>query len=197
MTNDQDHRLPWFWERLESYFQRAYRMEPLDERPECLLAFNRFEYHGDPVSLSCGETIRNGDPVLELHFRRAALLPLIRQGDPTRMGLGLLRLGDRDMPRLAAALQSDPRLAGVRAVHALTLFHRGIRRYGFEVFPMKEWYLERWFTWWHRVLMARDHADGKARIRMHPEQLVTRHVWVSSKSLIQRYCMPAPKADLD
>jgi hypothetical protein len=103
------------------------------------------------------------------------------------MGLGLLKLGDRDIPRLALALESDPRLSSVRALHALTLFHRGIHRYGFEVQPVKEWHLARWFTWWHRLVMARDHALGSSRVVPHLDTLVTQHVWVSRDELVRRY----------
>ena len=57
-------------------------------------------------------------------------------------------------------------------------------RYGFESMPVRERHLEWWFTTWHRLLMARDHAAGAAHVREHHEKLVTRHVWVSREGLI-------------
>ncbi|MCC2671757.1 MAG: polysaccharide deacetylase [Armatimonadetes bacterium] len=179
--------LPLFWRLLEAWFQRVYRMEPLTSDPSCLFAFNLFQHHGPEVRLQCGAVIREGDTLLEIHFRREALLPLIQTGDAARMGLDLIKLGDRDIPRLAEALEQDPRLQSVRAVHALTLFHRGIGRYGFEVLPVRERHVERWFTWWHRLLMARDHAHGSARVKEHLDTLVTRHVWLSREELIRGY----------
>jgi hypothetical protein len=179
------------WRLLEAWFKRVYHIEPLLEDPGGLFALNRFHYRGADVPLQCGYVIKDGDVVLEIHFRREALLPLIRSGDPTRMGISLIKLGDRDIPRLAEALRSDPRYGDVRALHALTLFHRGITRYGFEIHPIKEPHLQKWFTWWHRVLMARDHAHGTVRVKEHLDTLVTRHVWVSRDELVRRY--PAPK----
>lgn len=162
-------------------------MQPVTPEPDCLLAYNRFVYRGPEVMLKDGTSVRGGDAALELHFRREALLPLMRDGDPGRMALGLLQLGDRDFPLLVRALEQDPAFADVRAVHALTLFHRGITRYGFEVMPVRERHLEWWFTTWHRLLMARDHASGRAHVRANREKLVTRHIWASREGLIRRY----------
>lgn len=162
-------------------------MEALDDDPGCLLAFNFVTYRGPEVRLRCGTVVCSGDLTLELHFRREALAPLMRDGDPARMGLGLIRLGDRDIPKLALALERERRFREVRALHALTLFHRGVARWGFEVMPVREPWVERWFTWWHRLLMARDHAQGGAHVRENREKLVTRHVWVSREELIRLY----------
>jgi hypothetical protein len=179
--------LPLYWRWLEAWFRRVYRMEPLNDDPDCLFAFNLYRYRGPEVRLQCGGVVRAGDTVLEIHFRREALLPLIQSGDPAKMGLGLVRMGDRDIPRLAEALERDPHLREVRALHALTLFHRGISRYGFEVREVEQPHLERWFTWWHRLLMARDHARGAERVRPHVETLVTKHVWISRDELVRLF----------
>jgi hypothetical protein len=187
-------RLPLFWRVLEAGFQRAYRMEPVHPGADCLLAFNRFAHAGADVTLQCGSVIRRGDACLEIHFRREALLPLMRDGNPARMGIGLVRLGDRDIPRLVRRLEQEPGLREIRAAHALTLFHRGITRYGFEVQPMESPATERWFTWWHRLLMSRDHADGREHVRQNLEKLVTRHVWASRETLLRRYGASNPGA---
>lgn len=182
-----EKRLSLPWRMLEACFQRAYRMEPLNAAPDCLIAFNLYAHQGEPVTLQEATTLRSGDTVLEIHFRRQALLPLIQDGNPARMGIRLLRLGDRDIPRLALRLASDPALAEVRALHALTLFHRGIERFGFEVHPVKERHVEWWFTLWHRLLMARDHARGWKHVKAHQEQLVTRHIWISREEFLRRH----------
>ena len=191
--------LPLHWRLLEAYFHRIYHLETLDDDPASLLAYNLFRHKGAAVPLACGEVVQEGDLVMEVHFRREALLPLMRSTDPHRLGLGLIKLGDRDVPRLARALERDPRLREVKALHALTLFHRGIARWGFEVMPVREPWLQWWFTAWHRLLMARDHPRGRAHVRENREKLVTRHVWLSRQALIRRYpardaAAPAPAA---
>jgi hypothetical protein len=176
---------------LEAWFHHRYRIHPVSDAPDCLLAYNRERYGGPEVALRCGGVVRPGDLILELHFRREALLPLFADPDPRRLGLELLRLADRDVPLLARVLQEREDLRDVRALHALTLFHRGIRRYGFEVLPVAAPLTQRWFTFWHRLLMARDHPAGRARVREHAAQLVTRHVWISREALSRRCAAPA------
>jgi len=178
--------LPWYWRALEAWFARRSGLRTLDDDPEALLAYNLYHHGGRPVALE-GGTVHSGDLVLELHFRREALLPLIAEGDPRRAGRALLRLGRRDLPRLAAALEREPELREVRALHALTLFHRGIQHVGFQVVEMESALACRWFSWWHRLLMARDASTGAARVREHREKLVTRHIWFPREAFLRRY----------
>lgn len=179
--------LPWYWRLLESHFARTYRTEVLEGDPGSLFAFNLYEHAGPEIALKCGTRIAAGDRVMELHFRREGLAPLAEHADPAGLALGLLQLADREVPRLARALETDPRFASVQAMHALTLFHRGIRRYGFEVFPVPEKQLEVWFTFWQKLLLRRDHPHGARAVAGQGEDAVVRHVWVSRAELIRRY----------
>lgn len=179
--------LPWHWRLLEAYFARAYATEVLGSDPGALFAFNLYSHAGADVVLKCGTRIGAGDPVMELHFRREGLAPLAEHTDAAGLALGLLQLADREVPRLALALETDPRFASVRGMHALTLFHRGIRRYGFEVFPVPEKHLEVWFTFWQKLLLRRDHPHGARAAAGQGEEAVVRHVWVSRAELIRRY----------
>ena len=184
----QARPLPLAWQLVEAWFERSLQVRVLEDDPASLLAYNLYHHRGREVPLRCGTVIRAGDPLLELHFRREALAPLVQDGDPRRMGLALMQLGDRDVPRLARALRDRPELQEVKAAHALTMFHRGITRYGFEVQPIRERHLEWWFTTWQRILMARDHAEGRKRVRKFRDRLVARHIWASRETLLSRYC---------
>jgi peptidoglycan-N-acetylglucosamine deacetylase len=180
-------RLPLFWRLLEGYFARKYRIRALDDDPTTLLAFNLYRHTGADVPLKTGEVIRKGDLLMELHFRREAMMPLIAEGDPLRVALEMRRMGERELPRLARMLESDAELREVAGVHALTLFYRGINKMGFEIVPLREKWAEAWFTWWHRLLMARDSSQGSERVRRYRDKLVTRHIWMSRAELIRRY----------
>jgi hypothetical protein len=186
--------LPRVWQWVEDYFHHKYDMRVLENDPEALIAYNLFRHSGAAVGLPTGETIRPGDLAMELHFRREALLPLIEDGDPRRVGLALRRLGERDMPRIARALENHPELREVKALHALTLFHRGIDKMGFTIFPMEEWWAERWFSWYHRLLMARDAKHGAERVRRCRDKLVTRHVWAGREAFIRQWSPTPPAA---
>lgn len=196
--------LPLPWRLVEAFFARLYQLTILDADPDSLIAYGVYTYRGPVVHLQDGTIIRTGDRVLEVHFRREALVPRTRGCHTARLAVLLLQLADRDVPRLARRLAEDPALREVRAAHALTLFHRGIRRYGFEVHPMVDpaqpppgrWLAraaETWMTAWHRLLLARDHPQGRERVRGRGEVLVTRHVWVSRQALLRRYGCALPE----
>jgi hypothetical protein len=185
--------LPLFWRLLEGYFHRKYGVRALEDDPRALLAYNLYRHPDPDVVLDSGETIGRGDLVMELHFRREALSALIRQGDPIRVALEMRRMGEQELPRLARLVERDESLREVRALHALTLFYRGINKMGFEIRPMEDKWAERWFTWWHRLLMARDSSQGSERVRRYKDKLVTRHIWMSREDLIRRY---APHSEL-
>ena len=178
--------LPLGWRLLEAWFRRRYGIEPVAGDPQSLLAFNLFTHGGADVPLRCGTVVRAGDCVMEIHLRREALLPLLRLENSARAGIEFIKLGNRDLPRLVRQMEEDPRLRPVKALHALTLFHRGVSRYGFEVLPVRESHLEWWFTRWQCALMARDRGTIAA-FGGADERPVVRHVWASRETVIQRY----------
>lgn len=187
--------LPVHWRWIEDWFTRRYGIVPLDGRPGCLFAFNLFRHGGGAVVLPGGETLKPGDLAMEIHFRRAALLPLAAAESPVALGIGLLRLADRETPRLADRLASDPALADVRALHAVTLFHRGITRYGFDARPLASDLQARWLTWWQLRLLFRDHPAAtslRESIRAHPEAWKVREVWASRAAFCERYGKATP-----
>lgn len=186
--------LPRAWQWVEDYFHRKYDMRVLDDDPGALIAYNLFRHSGPVVSLPHGESVKPGDLAMELHFRREALVPLIQDGDPRRVGLALRRLGERDLPRITQALETLPELRDVKALHALTLFHRGIDKMGFTILPMTDWWAERWFSWYHQLLMARDAKQGAERVKRYRDKLITRHIWAGRESFIRRWTPTPPAA---
>lgn len=172
---------------MESAFTRIYRITPLHSEPDCLFAWNRFRYSGPLLRLSDGTQVERHCDCLELHFRREAFLPLSGSADPALLALDLLRRVNRELPLLAEALQKRPEFSTIRAVHALTQFHRGIGRYGFDVLPVHSSAEERWFTFWQSLILMRDHPSGQAAAARLVEGRVVRHVWAGRDALIQRY----------
>ncbi len=185
------------WRWFEERFQRAYALRPVSDDPQCLIAYHRSAYRGAGITLRCGTLLREGDPLVEIHFRREALLPLAG-ADPARVAIQLLKWADRDLPLLATQLERDPAIRDARALHALTLFHGAVARYGFEVTPIRERHRKWWFTAWQRLLLQRDHHAGGAHARKLCAELDARHIWLSREALIQRCAahaardLPAP-----
>jgi len=174
--------LPPAWRLVEKAFSRALRVQPLTDRPDCLIAYSLYRHRGRAVPLQDGVEVRAGMLVAELHFRRESAVAMASLQDPLRAGMEMLKSADRDVPLLADALQTDAHLRDVQALHGLTLFHRGLHRYGFEVRPIEPAWRERWFTWWQKALMKRDQAPGATDTGAYG---ASREIWVSRERLIQ------------
>jgi hypothetical protein len=86
--------------------------------------------------LADGTVLRPGDRFGQLHLDNGAVAALRRNElSPVRLGLTFrqqLRVSLATLARLSAA---DDRYAGVRAFSAITIFHQGLARLGFEVEP--------------------------------------------------------------
>lgn len=177
-------------------FAARFGIRPLDDRPDGLFAYNLFRHSGAELHLEDGTVIAPGELLMELHFRREALAPLGKRPDPVSLGLSLIRLADREVPLLAHRLRTDPGLSEIRAMHAISMFHRGIRRYGFEVLPLESRRQAAFLTWWQLKLLLRDHpaaADIGRQIAAagarEDNPWTVRHVWLSREALLRRYPM--------
>ena len=179
----------WFWGLWEAGFCRWYGLMPVGEASDGLFAVSRSRHHGAAVHLADGVVVRSGDPLLEVHFRRETLLAIGRLG--SRRGvLQLRRLMDRDMPLLAEWIAPAGPDAEVVALHALSMFHRSAERWGWEARPIESPLSRWWFSGYHRLLMARDHPEGRRRLGRRRAALVSQHLWISGDRLRQRYGQP-------
>ena len=184
------------WSAVEAAFARLYRIRRVGEEADALFAVSPARHRGAPVTLADGAVIQPGDPLLEVHFRRETMLQLAEL-EPRLGVLGLRRLARRDTPLLAALLAEGGPYEEVVALHALSLFERPSRRMGWEARdvepPLARW----WFSLYLRMLLARDHRWGAARLRQRPEALVARHLWMSRQTLLDRWLEPAGVDQVD
>lgn len=172
----------WFDDAFEALFFRLTGVRPLGEDPQALWAVGPGRHLGLAVTLADGTIIRPGDPILEVHFRRQALFPIFEQVEPARFALAVGKLLKQEMPRLDASLDRDPRLAGVRALHAITPFHEIAPYFGFEVHPLPTRLSRWWYTTWQRGIMRRTHPLGVARFAGR-FPLTSQQVWMSRARL--------------
>ncbi|MBI3909864.1 MAG: hypothetical protein HY320_02910 [Armatimonadetes bacterium] len=176
----------WFDDLFEALFYRLLRVEVLENDPEALLAMGSSKHWGRSVTLADGTVIRHGDPIAEFHFRRQALRLLDSGSNPRPLGIGLYRLLKRDLPRLAAWVARDPRFADIRALHAISPFHYGAPRIGFEVMDLPTAFSGWCFTVWQRGIMRRTHPRGAQRLTRHREEpVVSKQVWMSRARLME------------
>jgi hypothetical protein len=138
------------------------------------------------VHLADGTPIRRGDRVGILHLDNHRIAAIHdAHGSHLAVGLEFRRLLVESLETLATAARPGGRLADLVAVSAVTIFHRGLGRLGFEaehdglVWP-------RVTAGYQRALLASFHPDGvrrRDRVAFAPAA----RLWLSRDGLLTRY----------
>lgn len=171
------------WDLYERAWARAYRLESVGDVG--LLAIGPTTHRGPTVRLGDGTLIASGDAVCELHFDRHHVMRLHAELPPRRVIFALRRDVERSLRQLAALVARDPRYVSTKAFRGTTLFWEGTPYLGCEVRPLAGRWGPRFFTWYLRMLMARDHPLGWNRLQ--GRNLEPRVVWLSRQELLRRY----------
>jgi hypothetical protein len=168
-------------ERLERWFERAYRIRPIGEGGY-IFRLGLVRHRGPRLVFRDGTAVNPGDLVGELHIdnRRAAGLHAGGRG-----GLRFRREVFRLLPVLARDLVGRPEYREINAVCGASLFWAEAERAGFEHRPLPA--LTRWWlTWWERYLLARYHPAGRRRLA-EGSRTELRQVWMTRRTLLERY----------
>jgi hypothetical protein len=136
--------------------------------------------------LADGTVIRPQDLVGFLHLNNARVITLHADGlPPISVGLEFRRQLMASLEALAALVEPGGRLAQVRAFAATTIFHQGLRRFGFETEARRL----RW-SWlvaaYQRALLGALRAGRRARLRGATYQRAEQ-VWISRAELLRRH----------
>jgi len=138
-----------------------------------------YTYRGPARLLDGREVLKTGDRCLDIHFHNELLYQLPGEA-AERLG-GLTRHALPDMGRIARLLVEDPRLANVRGLTAITLFHRPAVRLGFHAEPLEPPWRRRFFTWYMRLIKRV--YQGPAAAGSGRE---VRFVWITREEFIAR-----------
>jgi len=168
-----------FWYRLDS---------PAAAVPPLLLVEVRRSHRS--LTLGDGTPVRLFDRIGVLHLdnERVATLHDGRRSPPA-VGLEFRRQFLASLQNLALLSLPPGRLAGVCAFTAVTIFHHGLVRAGFEVEPNG-------LVWpasvgaYQRALLASLHPSGRSRlVRLGGTR--AERLWISRERLLARYGLPA------
>jgi MFS family permease len=118
-----------FWPLYERFWRLFHRVHSIPGAPHDLLRVQLGRYHGQPITLPDGTTVRSGDRIGTLHLNNPAVSRVAAEGSALR----LLPMLAGDLAALARWLASDAAPGGgeLRAIHGVTLLARGAARLGF------------------------------------------------------------------
>lgn len=138
------------------------------------------------LRLADGAVIEPGDRVGALHLDNERVAALHAAGlTPLATGLAFRRQALASLHTLARLAAPEGRLAHVTAYSAITIFHVGLARLGFEVEPDGlVW--PRLTAAYQRALLASLHPFGRLRLRKRAYRRA-RRLWISRGKLLALY----------
>jgi hypothetical protein len=178
--------LDWLWRVYDAAYGWLHGLEDLPTERGTVLRIGVARHRGRPVTLRDGTVVRAGDVVGTIHFHNEAVAA-IHDGKPdaVRSGILILRGYERSLRALARLSEDHPRYQNIKALTALTIFHQGIERFGFETHTLPSGPMSRIVSAYQRFLLARFHPLGTQRGRR--KKLEARAIWVSTREIRRRY----------
>jgi hypothetical protein len=182
--------LSTLWSFYEQVYGWLHGLRDLQAGDRVYLRVARSRYRGRRIELPDGTILARGDRVLLLHLHNGSLARLGRQaGSPRRAGLAFRRGFQASLAALARETRTDPALAEIRAVGAVTNLWHGTRRLGFAAYPLPSRWWGRVVALYQRRLRCR-HASTPDQARRVPQAAgrgEARFIWISAAALRRRY----------
>lgn len=175
------------WRGFDKFMLRLYRIEDVTEngRPTVFRLTLR-RYRGKQLLLADGSILRRGDMVGEIHFNNEVFHQITGSNEPIRLGLLSRQKTVQALTVLAGLITTKSRYQNIKAVIGISLFQRGSRQIGFDIFDLNP--LIRFFVHWYEglVLMIY-HPAGRRRFLPYRKKLIPKLLVMSKKELLQRY----------
>ena len=171
------------WDWYEWAWNAWYRVEKLGQ--DTILTVGPAIHYGPDLILHDGTRIHPDAQLGGLHLDRARLAHLHRTVAQRRLGLPLRRELEDTLQRLARTVIENPDYHQLEAFRSTTLFWKGTTRLGFEVCVHDIGWHHRFFSWYQRMLLVRDHPLG--RHRLQGRRWEARTIWLSRRELLRRY----------
>lgn len=178
------------WIVFDFFYQHLTRLEYVDKKNGNIFRVVFCKYHGPKLTTKDGVEINNGDPIVKLHIHNVGLTKQLKGiKNDTRLGLKTLRIVKDSLPQLALYIDSHPKGKDAKAIIGTTFLHRGVKKLGFEVadvpdslkFKVKNLYL--------KFMLFLIHPNGLKRLKIKPQELLLKRVYLSKKQLLTRYAI--------
>ncbi len=188
------------WQRWENFYARRYKVTRIDDHN--ILRLAKSVYHGPELYDENGRLLaRRGDMVGEIHID-SIRMPA-GSTDNYRIGVQAMRLAKESFPDLAAYIEKDPEFRDIRVFLGLSLLHRAVKRFGFNVREIEQGWFGRWVGFLQKTAMRMYHPAGRARVQEGGTRLGTlpKLVWISRERLLEMWRSPksevrSPKSEV-
>ncbi|WP_163538843.1 hypothetical protein [Gracilibacillus sp. YIM 98692] len=133
-----------FWDPIYySCTRLKYVENPLGEKT--IMRVRLTKYKGERIILQDGTVIQKNDILLKIHLHNVRLLKKFEESDSDVKKAYIIYYHVREsLPELVRFLQSEGYVDQVKGIIGITMLHKGCKKLGFEVFPLRNKYYQ-WF----------------------------------------------------
>ncbi|EGW38441.1 polysaccharide deacetylase family protein [Desulfosporosinus sp. OT] len=167
------------WEKWEHYYAKRHSVERIDAAN--IFRLEKSMYGGPKLHAEDGQILaEKGDLVAEIHFDNIRLQA--KGQDMQQTALKAMHQVRESLPGLARYVAQERTYDNIKVFVAQTLFHRGVKRFGFNVQDLPDTLKNRGIVWLQKMIMRVYHPAGKNR---NNERLgnKTMLVWISKEKL--------------
>ncbi|CAH0119051.1 hypothetical protein PAE9249_01548 [Paenibacillus sp. CECT 9249] len=175
----------WFaWEKC---FHSVFGLKTTNEE-DPVFYYRVRPYQGEAVALDQGQTLVQGDKVLEIHFDNKKLYEMSKKSRSTmQIAIQMIRSVEKTLPELADLATADPQFADVKALYGVSMLNRGPEKFGFKVLDLPKGFFARSSQLYLKFLLSVIHPRGSARLKENNELLVPKMMIMPFDFLIHRY----------
>lgn len=192
-SQTRTHLTPWkrtivaLWLGWEKLFHWVYHLRTASPE-DPMLHFRSRVYHGALVEMNDGYMIRNGDPVIELHFDNKKLFELgMTSRSSMHLAIRMIRAMEQQLPDLARQVAMEPELCSAKAIYGVSMINRGPEKFGFTVRELAPGPFSFVSKQYLKLLLSVIHPAGTKRLKQRSEQLVPKMIAMPLEVLLERY----------
>ena len=173
------------WCQWDSLCRRWLRIQPLHPHEEHLFCISQRRHLGPPFAVG-NTVVSRFEPVIEIHLNNPLLIKILADKHSLFGTSTLMARETRSaLQALAEMIIQKPHRPG-RVICGVTLLYRGTRPFGFEVLPIENRWLERFYTWYLQKLLRAMNPDASRRMNQRAGT-VAKRIAMPAETLIQRY----------
>ncbi len=174
------------WRLWDDAFRKLLKIRPLVDDDSLLICIKQRRYLGRNFSIN-GVTIHRFDPILELHMNNHCISQALNEEQTiVQLARRLVLEANRSFHVLADYIASKE-FERAKALYGITLIHRGVRRFGFEILPISNIFTRHFLTWYLRNIFFAFNPSAHSLISARPQTFVPKRIAVTKEQFLQNF----------
>ena len=174
------------WNYCDKTVRVITRIRPIKRGESHLFCVALHRYLGREFTVN-GVRVHRFDQVIELHLDNMRVAQLLHENhNLVSLAIKLIQEVNQSLPHLADCVNSQ-KYRKANVLLGITMIHRGVEKFGFEVFPLHNKIMHAFIKWYLRNIYCTFNSNGNSLIQSRPETFIPKMVAISKQRLIQSY----------